>query len=60
MSVPVYEWLLADDTVLGCGTQAEFEHWQREGVNPADAKLGNIICHEDPIEDERRIAAWAA
>jgi hypothetical protein len=59
-TVPVYEWLTADDVVKGCGTAAEFAHWQAEGVNAADDKLGNIICHEPASEDERRIVAWAA
>lgn len=58
--VPVYEWLTADDLVLGCGTQAEFGHWNAEGVNPEGAKLGNIICHEDASEDEARAKLWAA
>lgn len=58
--VPVYEWLTAEDTVLGCGTKAEFEHWTAEGVNPVGAKLGNVICHEDASEDAARVAMWAA
>lgn len=58
-TVPVYEWLTADDAVLGCGTQAEFDHWVAEGVNPVGSKLGNILCHEDAADDEFRAAMWA-
>jgi len=58
-STPVYEWLL-DGAQYGCGTRAEFDHWNAQGINPAGLKLGAIITHEPASEDERRAARWAA
>jgi hypothetical protein len=58
-TVPVYEWEFADGVVFGLGTEVEFRHWQSEGVNPDDSKLGKIICFEPASEDARRSAAWS-
>lgn len=57
-TVPVYEWLASDGAEFGCGTQVEFDYWQREGVNPPDAKLGKVLCHEPVSEDAKRRLAW--
>lgn len=52
--VPVYEWLLADGTPTGCGTEVEFNHWKGEGD-----RLGAVLTFEPASEDARRVAAWA-
>jgi hypothetical protein len=57
-TVPVYEWQFADGSAFGLGTEVEFNYWRDEGVNPADAKLGPVLCHEPASEDDRRRAAW--
>lgn len=57
-TVPVYEWLLADGTSIGCGTKLEMEYWQAQGVNRADDRLGEVLCHEPASEDDRRRKAW--
>lgn len=57
---PVYDWLAADGTSIGCCTALELVHWQAEGVAAPDEKLGKVICYEDPSEDARRVRAWAA
>lgn len=56
--VPVYDFLLADGTPTGCGTQVEFDYWTAEGVFPEGSKLGAIITHEPAALDAKRIAAW--
>ena len=45
LTVPVYEWLLADGTVIGCGTRSEFDFWNAEGIANGD-RMGKIIGHE--------------
>jgi hypothetical protein len=55
-TVPVYEWVAKDGTVLGCGTRVELDHWEDEGV--FTAHLGKVLCHEPASEDERRKRAW--
>ena len=55
---PVYQWLLADGTDIGCCTAAEFVYWQNEGVANIDDRLGAVISHEAASEDARRTTAW--
>jgi hypothetical protein len=57
MTVPVYEWLLADGTPIGCGTKLEMDYWTAEGVF-VGYRLGKVLCQEPASEDERRKAAW--
>lgn len=56
--IPVYKWLLSDGSEAGCGTRAEFDYWNAEGVNPEGMVLGDVICYEPASEDERRKVAW--
>lgn len=58
--VNVYEWLYADGTPFGLGTQVEFDYWTAEGVNPEGARLGKVLTQEPASEDDRRKALWAA
>jgi hypothetical protein len=57
-TVPVYEFLAADGTGLGCGTRVEFDYWMAEGVFNDEDRLGPVLCHEPAREDAKRIAAW--
>lgn len=57
--VNVYEWLLADGTEIGLGTEVELRHWQSESIIAADVKLGKVLCQEPASEDEKRKLAWS-
>lgn len=56
-TVPVYEFQLADGTVMGCGTQAELDYWTAEGVMEG-YQLGRVLGHEPASMDDKRRAAW--
>lgn len=56
--VPVFEWQYSDGKPFGVGTRVEFDYWREMGVNPDDAKLGPVICHEPAIQDEMRKTQW--
>ena len=57
--VPLYDWLYADGTGFGCGTEREVLYWQGEGVVEPDAKLGEVLGYEDARADEKRAMLWA-
>ena len=56
--VPVFEWQYSDGKPFGVGTRVEFDYWRDMGVNPDDAQLGPVICHEPAIQDQQRKAQW--
>jgi hypothetical protein len=53
----VYEWF-QDGQSVGLGTKVELDHWTAEGVME-NVTLGEVLCYEDPSEDEKRKIAWA-
>lgn len=55
---PIFNFHDADNRIIGCGTQAELDHWTAEGVM-AGVRTGRQIGAEPASEDERRKAAWA-
>ena len=57
-SVSVFRWLDAAGKLIGCGTQLEFDHWQAQGIVPADATLGEKIGDEPASLDAQRKAQW--
>lgn len=57
--VPVYEFLTASGTLVGCGTQVELDYWSANDGPMAGFRVGKIISYEPASEDERRKAAWA-
>jgi hypothetical protein len=58
-TVAVFDWVLTDGTVVGLGTETEFNHWAAEGVL-IDARLGRVIGQEPASLDAQRRAIWAA
>lgn len=58
--VDVYEFLLPDGTITGCGTTLEFYHWNELGILGEGARLGRVIGQEPKEIDSARKVAWAA
>jgi len=58
--VPVYNFLLTDGTLTGCGTAAEFAHWNEMGIFGEGARLGDVIGQEPAANDDARRIQWAA
>lgn len=57
-TIPIHDWIFADGTSFGCGTECELRYWQSEGIVDPAACLGRIISHEPVSEDERRKVLW--
>lgn len=56
----IYEFHLANKTTTGCGTLAEFNHWNAMGVFGEGAYLGKVIGQEPAALDVDRTKQWAA
>lgn len=57
-TVSVYDFVFADGSSFGCGTELELRYWQREGIIDPDARLGELIGQEPASEDDRRKSCW--
>lgn len=57
MQIPVYEFLIDGNVVVGCGTQLEYDYWTAEGVFDGYA-LGKVLSYEPASEDDARKLAW--
>lgn len=56
--IKIYDWIFADGTSFGCGTECELRFWQSQGIVDPEARLGVCIGEEPASEDARRKVMW--
>jgi hypothetical protein len=54
---PVFQFLAADGSLVGCGTQLELDYWKSQGTMNG-YRIGERIGWEHPREDAKRRKAW--